>query len=133
MRPIVDSDRCWSNGRAGPYDARMGALLRVLGVLVAIGGLTGCEDYGTPGMTIRNETSAPIDIIYRRPMGPTNVEAEDVVAQVGADQGLTVIGLHQTEGPCLRGTLIAVQDGREIATLSQACEGAEWVIGPPDG
>ena len=112
---------------------RMGWLLRVLTVLTVSTGLSGCENYGTPGMMIRNQTSASVEIIYRRPMGPTNVEVEDTLVDVGPSQGVTVIGPHQTEGPCLRGTLIAVQDGREIASLSQPCEGVEWVITPPDG
>jgi hypothetical protein len=112
----------------------MGTLLRALAVLATVCCLSGCffEDYGTPGMTISNETSEPVDVFYRRQMGPTPNLVEELVVEMGANRSLSVIGLHQTEGPCLRGTLIAVQDGREIATLAQPCEGDEWVITPPD-
>jgi hypothetical protein len=113
----------------------MGTLLRAFAVLAAVCCLSGCffgEDYGTPGMTISNETSEPVDVFYRRQMGPTPNVVEDLVVEIGPNRSLSVIGLHQTEGPCLRGTLIAVQDGREIATLAQPCEGDEWVITPPD-
>ena len=97
--------------------------------------LSGCfgEDYGTPGMMIWNQTDAPVEVYYRRPMGPTEVEFESLVQKVGANQGVSVIGPHQTEGPCLRGLLVAIQAGREIAALSQPCEGTEWFITPPDG
>jgi hypothetical protein len=81
-------------------------------------------------MMISNQTAAPVDVIYRRDIGGVETDAE--AAHIGANQAITVIGLHQTEGPCLRGTLIALQDGREIATLSEPCEGTEWVIGPDD-
>ena len=39
-----------------------------------------------------------------------------------------ILFLHQAEPGCLQGTLLAVQDGRTIATLSQPCEGTEWVV-----
>ncbi len=90
------------------------------------------ERYGTDGMMIWNKTSADIDVSYRRAMGNEGVMAEDFVQNVGANRRVTVIGLHQTEGPCLRGTLIAVQGERTIATLSQACEGTEWVVTLPE-
>lgn len=110
----------------------MASVIRALAVLTVLCCLSGCEDYGTPGMTITNETSEPVQVIYRRQMGPTPNVVDDLVAEVGASQGQTIIGLHQTEAPCLRGTLVAIQDGREIATLSQPCEGDDWVITIPD-
>lgn len=106
-----------------------------LAVLTALCCLSGCfaEDYGTAGMTITNDTSGAVEVIYRRQVGPTPNLVDDRVAEIGPNQGQTVIGLHQTEGPCLRGTLVALQGGREIARLSQPCEGHEWVITTSDG
>lgn len=83
-------------------------------------------------MMIWNQTDASIEVYYRRAMGPTDEVVESLVQEVGANEGVTVIGLHQTEGPCLRGSLVAIQAESEIATLSQPCEGAEWFVTSPD-
>lgn len=110
----------------------MGSIPRVLAVLISISCLSGCfsEDYGTPGMYIWNRTSAAVDVSYRRDIG--GVETEDDVVHVAPNQRVLVIGLHQTEGPCLRGTVIAVHGERTVATLAQPCEGVEWIITPTD-
>jgi hypothetical protein len=104
----------------------------ILAAFAAFCALTGCfaENYGTDGMRIWNRSSADVQVSYRRDIGGR--EVEDPVIEIGPNQGVSVIGLHQTEGDCLRGTLIATQAGRTLATLSQPCEGAEWVITPPD-
>lgn len=90
--------------------------------------VTGCfgESYGTPGMQIWNQTSQAIDVIYRRQIG--GVETDDDVVRVAPNQRVTVIGLHQTEGRCIRGTVIALHGDRIIATLAQPCEGTEWLV-----
>ena len=42
---------------------------------------------------------------------------------IASGQRVIIPGLHRAEGECLRGTLIAIQNGRSIATLSQPCRG----------
>ncbi len=86
------------------------------------------EDQGR-GMTIWNRTAKSVQIEYRRVVGTR--EQEDPVMEVAPNQRVIVVGLHQAEGACLRGTLLATQDGRTIATLPQPCQGAEWVIPGP--
>ena len=81
-------------------------------------------------MTILNQTSATVDVTYRRIVGTT--EMEDPVMTVPSGQRVSVVGLHQAEGECIRGTLVAIQGGRTIATLSQPCRGTEWVITQPE-
>ncbi len=81
-------------------------------------------------MTIWNQTSATVDVNYRRIVGTT--EMEDPVMTVPPGQRVNVVGLHQAEGKCIRGTLVAILDGRTIATLSQPCRGVEWVITSPE-
>jgi hypothetical protein len=95
------------------------------------GTLTGCmrEDQG-PGMTIWNQTSASVVVNYRRIVGTT--EMETLVMEIAPNQRVIIPGLHQAEGTCIRGTLLAIQGGRTIATLSQPCERTEWVITDPD-
>ena len=44
----------------------MASVVRAVAVLKVLCCLSGCEDYGTPGMTIANETSEPVHVIYRR-------------------------------------------------------------------
>ena len=95
-------------------------------VLAAVVGGCFAESYGTPGMQIWNQTSEAIQVVYRRPMG--GVDVDDDVVRVGPNQRLTVIGLHQTEGRCLRGTLIALRGHKVVATVAQPCEGATWVV-----
>ena len=81
------------------------------------------------GMTIWNRTSATVDVNYRRIVGTT--EMEDLVMTIPSGQRVIIPGLHQAEGECIRGTLLAIQDGRSIATLAQPCRGAAWVITDP--
>ena len=57
-------------------------------------------------MTIWNQTSATVDVKYRRLVGTT--EMEDPVMTIPSGQRVTVVGLHQAEGECIRGTLVAV-------------------------
>lgn len=104
------------------------ALVAAVAVTVAIGGCVLGEDVGE-GMTIWNRTSAPIDVNYRRIVGTT--EMEDPVMTIASGQRVIIPGLHQAEGECLRGTLIAIQNGRSIATLSQPCRGTAWEITGP--
>lgn len=103
------------------------AALAVLLAIVAAGCglLPMAEDQGH-GMTILNLTSKAIRVDYRRVVGAA--EMEDLVTEAVPNQRVIIVGLHQAEGKCLRGTLIAIQDGRTIATLAQPCEGTEWVI-----
>ncbi len=78
-------------------------------------------------MTVLNQTSKTIQINYRHQTGTGTVEKEDPVKDAGPGQRV-ILFLHQAEPGCLQGTLLAVQDGRTIATLSQPCEGTEWVV-----
>ncbi len=104
-----------------PRPGPAAALVVVLAVLVA-----GCwgEAQGRE-MTVLNQTSTTIQVKYRHQVG--TVQSEDPVKDAGPGQRVTLF-LHQAEPGCLHGTLLAVQDGRTIATLSQPCEGTEWVV-----
>jgi hypothetical protein len=111
--------------------ARRSIFVLVAAVAMA-GALAGCmrEDQGGEGMTIWNQTSATVDVNYRRTVGTT--EIEDLIMTVPSGQRVNAVGPHQAEGECIRGTLVAILDGRTIATLSQPCRGAEWVIKEPE-
>lgn len=106
-------------------------LTPVLGFALAVS-IAGCfaESYGTPGMDIRNDTDTTIDVVYRRPIG--GVQTDEEVMQIEPRRSVTVIGLHQTESRrCLRGTVIAMDGERIVATIDQPCEGIEWVVTDP--
>jgi hypothetical protein len=112
--------------------ARIRCLIFVLVATVTVAAaLGGCmrEDQGE-GMTIWNRTSATVEVDYRRVVGTT--EMEDPVMTIPSGQRVVVVGLYQAEGECLRGTLVATQDGRTMATLSQPCRGTEWEITQPE-
>lgn len=101
-------------------------LVVILAILASgCGLLPMAEDQGQ-GITIWNQTPKAVRVDYRRVVGTR--ERQDLVMEIAPNQRVTVVGLHQAEGTCLRGTLIAIQDGGTIATLAQPCEGTEWVI-----
>ena len=79
----------------------MASAVRALGLLWVVSCLSGCfaQDYGTPGITITNDTSGTVEVIYRRQVRPTPNVVDDLVAEIGVGQRQTVIGLHQAEGP----------------------------------
>jgi hypothetical protein len=103
----------------------------LVATMAVAGALAGClgEDQGQ-GVTIWNRTSASLDVNYRRIVGAT--EMEDLVMTIPSGQRVIVVGPHQAEGECIRGTLVAMQDGQSIAQLSQPCRGADWVITRPE-
>jgi hypothetical protein len=99
----------------------------LVAAVMAAWALAGCmREVQGEGMTIWNRTSATVVVNYRRIVGTT--EMETLVMEIAPNQRVIVGGLHQTEGRCIRGTLLAIQDGRTIATLSQPCQGVDWVI-----
>jgi hypothetical protein len=112
--------------------ARRSIFVLVVATVTVAGALAGCmrEDQGQ-GMTIWNRTSATVEVNYRRIVG--TVEMADLVMEIPSNQRVIVVSLHQAEGECIRGTLLAIQDGRTIAALSQPCQGAQWVITDPEG
>jgi hypothetical protein len=116
-----------------PLLARMrsSSAVALLAIVVLAGAFAGClrEDQN-PGMTIWNRTAASVTVNYRRVVGTT--EMESLVMEISSGQRVIIPGLHQAEGDCIRGTLIAIQTGRTIATLSKPCQGAAWEITGPD-
>jgi hypothetical protein len=111
----------------------MSVVSRVLVTVACASCLSGCwfaEDYGAEGMFIRNDTASPVLVVYR-PAGADPIEQE--VLELAAGSGATTLGVHQgREEECAEGTLVAIQDGEEIATLSQPCDGSDWVIEPEE-
>jgi hypothetical protein len=104
-------------------------LLLVATVTVAAA-LAGCTR-GDPGqaMTIWNRTSAAVEVDYR--LEGTTAKG-DSVATIAPGQRVDVFGLYVAGGDCIRGTLVATQDGREIGELPQPCRGTEWEITSPE-
>lgn len=105
--------------------------LRLIVSVFVAASTAGCfgESYGTPGMEIWNRTAGTVDVIYRHSDGVRDME--DAVAQIGPNQQVTVIGLHQRERPCLSGTLIARAGDRAVATIAQPCERTLWEVTEP--
>lgn len=120
MAPGSDSGRFNRPRRVG--------LIPAIPVLLA--GLAACSsDTGLPQpMTVVNQTGNPVVVTIVGELD--QYEELPMTLSGGGGIGLVAGPFHGAE-PCMRGSLVATQDGKTIATNDHPCPGSRWEIFGP--
>ena len=105
------------------------SIASVVGVALVAMLIAGCSsdmDGPTP-MTIVNRTAGPVDVVLHETLS-SGADAPTPIMTLPSGETRTLSGPFGGGGPCLRGNLIATQNGRTIATVEKPCEGSRWEI-----
>jgi hypothetical protein len=95
-------------------------------VAMLIAGCSSDMDTPTP-MTIVNRTAGPVDVVLHETLS-SGADSPTPIMTLPSGETRTLSGPFGGGGPCLRGDLVATQNGRTVATLEKPCEGSRWEI-----
>jgi hypothetical protein len=129
----------WSIPGQGPYAGGVAARSNQYAagsaaLIMCVVMLAGCFDVGGPlPVVLRNDTGAPVTVIYRVDGAPDQVLAPSI--RVGADFAVNIVDFGKLDDVCEIGVQIALDaGGREMARRDGAHSGAlcrTWDIGAP--
>lgn len=96
-------------------------------ILMAALVVAGCSERGYPKpMTIVNTTERAAIVTV---VGQADTFDQLPLTVPAGGTGL-LVDVFMIDGGCMRGTLVASQDGVEIGRNDQPCPGDRWAIGP---
>jgi hypothetical protein len=91
------------------------------------------EDFGS-GVRIWNRTEGRITVRYLLPSGAKDSLFGEIDVAAGESSRETgIFRAYANDRGCVPGTLVAEQNGRQIALLNQPCEGTVWEVRAPGG